>query len=320
MNVRPAARFLISLLVSSPTWAAVPSVSPSDMNLSVPPMKPLSGDGEWVFSLLPKSLQKNPRLEITVVTEMTEAGKKLPPPSATQPVFYETHSAGLRQFGEGVSTRTLPVEEVERLLKRSLATNGFLPAERPARPPSLLIIYFWGAHNDVEGASPEQKLQITLERAALVGGDKYARRLAEVIERTNDMQASMNAPVAPGGEPVMTAEMMAFASPIAMFRRESAKTEYLVDQTAGEVYYVTASAYDYAELARNRRVLLWRTRMTVASSGVAQDQTMPTLILTAAPFFGRDMPEAEIVNRRTIREGSVEIGTPTVVPAAKSGP
>jgi hypothetical protein len=33
----------------------------------------------WVFSLLPKSMQKDPRLDYTVITEMTPAGRKLPP-------------------------------------------------------------------------------------------------------------------------------------------------------------------------------------------------------------------------------------------------
>ena len=49
---------------------------------------------EWVFSLLPKSMQKNPRLELTVITEMTEAGKKLPPVSAAAPAYFELFTTG----------------------------------------------------------------------------------------------------------------------------------------------------------------------------------------------------------------------------------
>ncbi|MEO5959096.1 MAG: hypothetical protein ABIZ49_03085, partial [Opitutaceae bacterium] len=60
-------------------------------------------------------------------------------------------------------------------------------------------------------------------------------------------------------------------------------------------------------------ILLWRTRMTVAAQGVSQEQTLPTLVLSAAPYFGREMSSAEILSKRTIREGNVEIGTPTVV-------
>ena len=49
------------------------------------PAKKESSD--WVFSILPKSLQKNPRLELTVITEMTDAGKSWPPVSAGKPAY-----------------------------------------------------------------------------------------------------------------------------------------------------------------------------------------------------------------------------------------
>jgi hypothetical protein len=43
-------------------------------------------------------------------------------------------------------------------------------------------------------------------------------------------------------------------------------------------------------------------------------------VLSAGPFFGKDMPEPETLSKRSMREGNVEIGTPTVVePAAPSG-
>src|SRR5439155_15390002 len=118
-------------------------------------------------------------------------------------------------------------------------------------------------------------------------------------------------------EPVMTPEMMAFANPVEMFRRAALKNEFLLDQTANDVYYVVASAYDYASAATNRRTLLWRTRMTVAAQGVSQEQTLPTLVLSAGPFFGKDMLEAETINKRTMREGTVEVGTPVVVPTTE---
>jgi len=107
--------------------------------------------------------------------------------------------------------------------------------------------------------------------------------------------------------------MIEFANPVSQFKRSDPKNEFHVDQAASNVYYVVASAYDYQSIAAKRRVLLWRTRMTVAADGVSQEQTLPTLVASAAPFFGRDMPEAEILSKRALREGTVEVGTPTVV-------
>ena len=82
---------------------------------------------------------------------------------------------------------------------------------------------------------------------------------------------------------------------------------------------MVASAYEYASIATHVKKLLWRTRMTVASQGVSQEQTLPTLIGSAAPFFGREMAETEIINRRVMPEGHVEIGTPVVVPSEPDG-
>ena len=42
-------------------------------------------------------------------------------------------------------------------------------------------------------------------------------------------------------------------------------------------------------------------------------ESLPTLIATSAPYLGRDMKDAEIVSKRVIREGRVEVGTPTVI-------
>jgi hypothetical protein len=53
--------------------------------------------------------------------------------------------------------------------------------------------------------------------------------------------------------------------------------------------------------------------MTVGAAGVSQQQSLPTLLISAAPFFGKETPEPQILTRRTLREGSVELGTPTVV-------
>lgn len=278
-------------------------------------------DSGWVFSLLPKSLQKNPQLELTVVTEMTEAGKKLPPPTPAKPTYFEAYTPGPQHRGhsEG-SGKTVAKEEIDRLLTRALATNGFLPHKLPEHPPTLIIVYTWGAHSLlVEGdpenpsLSPEAVASNLLDRAALVGGEKFAREVLELFQQADAMATAANATVAPSGQPVFTPEMMAFANPVNLFRLRSPKNEFLIDQTASDVFYVTASAYDYQSVTANKRLLLWRTRMTVAAAGVSQQQSLPTLVISAAPFFGKETTEPEILYRRTLREGSVELGTPTVI-------
>lgn len=288
-----------------------------------PKPEPEKEKSEWVFSILPKSLQKNPLLELTVITEMTEAGKKLPPVSTQQPAFFEAVSGGFRQLGDAPGDeKSLSAEQIEKVLTRALAPNGYQPAHLPEHPPSLLIVYTWGGHYRKDDSDPAVSgnavARNILDRASLVGGEKFAAELLRLFEQAEatGMSDPSSLPSSADSQAVITRELAEFANPVAMFRRASVKNEFLLDQTANDIYYVVASAYDYRlAVTEHRRVLLWRTRMTVASQGVSQEQTLPTLVTTAAPYFGKDMAESAILSKR-VREGTVEVGTPVVVPPA----
>ncbi len=299
--------------------------------------KPAGNDADassWVFSLLPKSLQKNPHLNLTVITEMTPAGKKLPAVSPASPAYFITKSGGHHDLGHSTGGEpALSPEQIEKILVRALAANGYLPAQPPAHAPSLVINFVWGAHNLLTEADGENAVlsgravgRNLVDRAALVGGEKFAKQMVDVFTRAEEL-AGANPParVDPSGAvhgiaPILGAEQMAFMDPVHQFKLRSEKNEFLVDQAVADVYYVVASAYDHAALARGERRLLWRTRMTVAASGVSEEQTLPTLIATAAPFFGQDMDAPATITKRGVRDGNVEIGTPTVIPPAASAP
>lgn len=284
-------------------------------------------ESQWVFSLLPKSLQKNPRLELTVITEMTEEGKKLPAVSPGSPAYFDTFSAGYHAMGE-LSANENPVAEAEirKLLISSLAMSGYLPEKPPAHPATLMIIFSWGTHNllvdlDEENSTldPTAVARNLLDRAALVGGTKFSERLKQLFREANDLAtANYTPPADPTGTvPAMPSpippQMMEFMNPVERFKRESTRNDFLVDQAASDVYYVVASAYDLSAMKAKHRVLLWRTRMTVASAGVSQEQSLPTMVYAAGPFFGKDMTDAEIIHRKVIPDGTVEIGVPRVV-------
>ncbi len=315
-------RSALLLVLLGPAGRAAPPTPPAPAVLDPAPKKESSSG--WVFSLLPKSLQKNPRLELTVITELTAAGKKRPPVSPQAPAYFEAFTTGPRHLGHApANEKTLAPAQIEKLLTQSLATNGYLPARPPEVPPTILITYVWGSHNvltegDAENPSlsGEQLARNILDRAALVGGAKFAERLLDLFTQADALSLAASSRPPPGGEAVFTPGLLDFANPVNLFKRASAKNEFLVDQTASDIYYVVATAYDYQSAATNRRIVLWRTRMTVAAQGVSQEQTLPTLVLSAAPYFGREMSEPEILTKRAVREGSVEIGTPTVVEPA----
>ncbi len=283
---------LLGLPLASAVFAQNPPAPPAEAPGPATPAE--SKTTHFVFSLLPKSFQKNPILDYTVISERTDAGRKLSPVSPDMPAYYVAFSAGFRQIGDTYyGEKTLTPDSVERLLAKSLKTNGYLPSDGPAHPPSLLIIYSWGSHNrETLTESPTEIEGSMLDAAALVGGDRFAQRMGKMIQETDEMS----------GPP----ELVSFANPIHLFSLSGPKHDFMLTQALGDLYFVVASAYDYQSAASNQRILLWRSRMTVSSAGVNQERTLPALIASAAPYFGRDMAEPEVFMQR--REGHVEVG------------
>ncbi len=240
----------------------------------------------FTFSLLPNSLQKNPLLASTIITEVTKEGKKLPVTSREQPAYFVAHSGGYREMGDFYGQPTLPAETVEAVLVR-VPRGQWLPAGRcrssPLAPDHLQLGRAQPAAE--RGRVADRSERNALESAALVGGDQ----MVQIIKREWESE-----------------HLTGFADPINLYRLSSSTHDFMLNQVNDSMYFVIASAYSYPDLLAKRRVLLWRSRMTVASAGVGQAQSLPVLIMNAAPYFGREMDEPVVTHRR--QEGRVDIG------------
>jgi len=269
-----------------------------------------SSEGQFSFSLIPRPFQKNPLVDQTVVTELTPDGKKLPPPSPAHPVYYVADSGGYHAEGQGPEDEHPPAAEVlATSMLQALAVNGYQPATR-AHPPTLLIVYYWGAHTNLDTGSGEIDdtgfLDVghknLLSRAALVGGSKFAEDLRQALQkqdRQNEMKANM---------PQAYGAMLSEFGPLQLFIQRDGKTRQLYEEAKGDCYYVVASAYDFAAATQGKRVLLWRSKMTVDSHGVAMRDTLPGLILNAGKYLGLDMPEAATMLKHAQRDEHVTLG------------
>ncbi len=233
------------------------------------------------FSLLPKAFQKNPELEMTAFTTMTDYGRAVPAPSAGNPVYYEIHDGGLQMRGDATGYSEIPsAAELTDTLQRTLAESGYLPAGGKHKP-SILLVYFRGAHDkldrDTADKFPDLARQYVMERALLIGGKEYAHKL----------EAELNRP--------------------SLNMDTSVKHDYLKEQALEDLYYVVVSAYSYADAAHNEHKMLWRTTMTVNSRGISMKQGMPALIVMGENFFGRETHEPMTVER-DVRSGTVKLG------------
>ena len=275
----------------------IPAATPAQPAKAAEPSAPSGGN--WLHALLPNPFSPNPDMEMTVITEMTDEGRKLPAVSPGHPAYYTVEPSGDREMGGTVAReQTMPPEDVGPLLVRGLAVNGYKPAQLPGHPPSLLIFYVWGTHNhfdETDGAAGSFDLvrRNVLDRALLVGGKKFSDELAEVIRESQDWTL---------GPP-----------PVELFKMRKADNERLLNQTLGDVFYVVASAFDYQSVAKGTPVLLWRTSMTVSSQGVWMKNALPAVVADASQYFGREMTGSAIMHGQAAPAGKVEVGTPTVV-------
>jgi len=265
--MKTAAWFLLSAILGSPVGL---------MAAKPEPVPEATG-----FSLIPNAFSKNPLLTMTVFTDVTQLGRSLPAATKEAPVYFATHDLGMQMMGEQMAGQLSPAPaDLQRTLFSALAAGGYQPAPE-GRSPGLLLVYYWGSHYSMDPdqveAFPELNHQRLMERAMLVGGPAYRRQIRHEIEFGHT------------------------------FADRTPKKTFLITQTAGDLYYVVVSAYDYAELAAGRRKLAWRTTMTVSTNGVAMRDGLPPLIMTAADYFGHETAEPVAINRRA-RRGTVTLG------------
>lgn len=177
---------------------------------------------------------------------------------------------------------------------RTLMANGYLPAD--AQHPATLYIYFrWGSFNQIAPVddtsadslpqSPDHFMQLNMaERAALVAGTPFA---IEMLQAMKD-------------------------GTLQHFSDRDFKTRFLMDQVRSNRYFVVASAYDYPAASKHLKVLLWRTKISTDAHGLTMDESIPLIVQTAGPLFGRETAGAVRLTRRVIPDGNVVVGTPTV--------
>ena len=300
---------------------------------------PVNERPQFVFSLLPKAFQKRPLLDFNVITEMTDEGRKVAPPSPENPVYYVEQPGKFLQIGSAppANEHAPPLEVLEQAMQKALAAGGYLAKTPAGRQPALIVVFNYGSHSIDPPPTPEEFASddppppaITAEelfhrvmadpgiaadldeRAGLIGGAAFAVELRKkLVEETENMVFNAQArgmthlPVFPE-----------FASPLSLYLQSAKNSELareLVEDAFHSCYFVVASAYDYAAMAHGQRRLLWRTKMTVDADGVNMKESLAPLIVSAGPYFGRDMKEVTVLSKRISREGTVTIGTPTVV-------
>lgn len=215
---------------------------------------------------------------VNVNVSVTEAGRKVTPPTPEHPAYYYPVLAGWREEGAVEAGEKAPRKEaLIKPLARVLAAQGYLVVGTHTPPPTLLLVLHWGSINpdmdetmDDEGNTWQQVLN-ERQMLALVGGSTL-NALDLGFERDEVMQAAHE-----------------------------------------DRYFVVVSAFDFADATKKKKTLLWRARMSTPSAGVVMADVVKAMVESGGPYFGRSTTRPLWVEA-PVRQGRVDVGELIVVP------
>jgi hypothetical protein len=180
-----------------------------------------------------------------------------------------------------------------------LAKQGYLPATTE-HPPTLLVIWTWGTMNtdrlytgstdDLEGR------QVNRNQLLRFMG---AYKLGLISKDPGSLQQST------------------YMSE-ALFR--DADSDMLLDLATEDLFVAAISAYDYAAAAQQKKVLLWSTKISCPSRGLAMKETLPAMLALAGPYIGRETVKPVSVKATDKFKPDVRIGDPTLVEYVDKNP
>jgi len=264
-------------------------------------------------------------IKVDVVVDITDAGKNIPRPTPAHPAYFYPYTCGytLGQGFVGSEPPPPPTVEVQRLIAKALAEQGYLLATKKS-PPSLVLIFWWGYKAPVmEGETDGGAASVHSKNGGGIGGSPAAAG-----NKNNSLQGGLayqvgeavQAGLLPTNQLTNGSEMedLVFGSNNDRNTSEwhpSLRLQALNDEARTARYYVTVSALDFAAAAQRKQpIVLWTAHMSTDLYGHTLDQVLPSLIAAGAPLFGKDTGGAlwplPLVPLTPM--GRVEVGTPYV--------
>ena len=316
--------FLSALQLFSPSaFSAAPAFQFDANALSLPPdlkavKKPVSD--KWTLNLLPVGLQRNPKVDYAIFTEMTNAGRKLPEPSFANPVYYLAHSIDQRDVGAIYgNTKDIPYQKLQQTFAIAFASNGYRPCDAE-HPPTQVFFFTWGMNNkfdppgDWSEADVRDALKNCVARARILGGPKFAIEVAQVLTETDYTAAQKSDGTYDGEKVYLVIEAALAAHNFDKFSTDADLADTLCYAVFNDCYYLLVTSLD-AETLENygQRKTLWTTRIVTVSQGLNFEMTLPIMINNASYYFGRETKVPEILLKRAYKRAEVNIGEATVV-------
>jgi hypothetical protein len=205
--------------------------------------------------------------------------------------------------------------EVQRLIAKALADQGYLLATKIS-PPSLLFMFWWGYKAPVmQGATNGGAAELGSQNTGAIGGPLFAK-VGPQLGINEAAQSGVLPTNVMNNEYEM--EDLVFGSNYDRNTNEFVPTlrmQALKDESRIARYYVTVSALDYAAATQQKKaVVLWTAHMSTDLYGHTLDQVLPSLIAAGAGMFGKDTHGAlwPLPTVPLVPMGRVVVGAPYV--------
>lgn len=230
-------------------------------------------------------------IEVITNTEVTPAGRKLPPPHPAAPQYYIAINGGYQDLGSIVAGITAPPpQEVVKLISAELANRGYLPATEKTPPPTLALFFVWGTLNADD--------EINVNPDAIPGTGNRAKILRFL-----------------GGEKVGFGDSLLdpLTAPATGLTLLSADSRDLLEAATEDFYITVVSAYDFASVVQKKRQLLWMTRIATFGRGFDLPDVLPAMIAIGGAEFGRETSKPVWIRASEKYQPDIKLGELQVV-------
>ena len=111
--------------------------------------------------------------DVNVVVDMTDAGRKVAPPTKEKPAFYFPVLAGYREAGSLVAgEKTPPQNNVAKLLAKALAAQHYYVMGTTTPGPTIILVFHWGYMNpQIDDTGDDERDFVGTRRIRLPAGE-----------------------------------------------------------------------------------------------------------------------------------------------------
>ncbi|HVU15614.1 MAG TPA: hypothetical protein VHD32_01720 [Candidatus Didemnitutus sp.] len=211
-----------------------------------------------------------------VATDTTPEGAKITPPTPDQPVYVTGWSLGNR-LGSISGDDEPGKEQMEQVVARVLARQGYLRAEPGKHEPTLFLVLQWGYLTPATG---DLLWFLGYNPAQDIASPAFPGQLGPEVFRRN-MRSRM--------------------------------TDTVLEDSNEPIYGVIITAFEYKSARTPKPIVYWQTRIALPANGKSMAEALPAMLTAAQSQIGLASEKPTLVDTDRVRDGEVKAGEIKVI-------